>query len=167
MFFLKQKKINKNIFNYYNIIIYIFIKKKSIYNLISNMSSENLNYSFLHINLKLNPDSEILKNKSEIPSKKKTKKKFKIHKIQCLHGCNHAFKTRRQKVLHHNKLDVECSQEKLNLLILLEKFQKTINQLLKFPNEKFTYRQFKRLIKQYNYTKTKVLDRDQFVVMLY
>ena len=76
MFFLKQKKINKNIFNYYKIIIYIFIKKKSIYNLISNMSSENLNYSFLHINLKLNPDSEILKNKSEIPSKKKTKKKI-------------------------------------------------------------------------------------------
>jgi len=131
------------------------------------MSSENLNYSFLHINIKLNPDTETINNKKEIPSKKKIKKKFKIHKIQCLHGCNHAFKTRRQKVLHHNKLDTECSQEKLNLLILLENYQKTINQLLKFPNEKFTYRQFKRLIKQYNYTKTKVLDRDQFLVMLY
>jgi hypothetical protein len=130
------------------------------------MSSENLNYSFLHINIKLGPEPEIVNNKLEIPSKK-TKKKFKIHKIQCQHGCNHAFKTRRQKVLHHNKLDVECSQEKLNLLILLEKFQKSIDQLLKTPNEKFTYRQFKRLIKQYNYTKSKVLDRDQFVVMLY
>ena len=130
------------------------------------MSSDNLNYPYLHINIKLDPEPEIVNNKLEIPSKK-IKKKFKIHKIQCRHGCNHAFKTRRQKVLHHNKLDVECSQEKLNLLILLEKFQKSIDQLLKTPNEKFTYRQFKRLIKQYNYTKSKVLDRDQFVVMLY
>jgi hypothetical protein len=129
------------------------------------MSNENSN-SFLQINIKLDSEHKIDKKRTENFLNKKTENKFKIYKIQCSHGCNHAFKTRRQKVLHHTKLDVECSQEKLNLLILLEKFQKSIDLLLKFPKEKFSYRQYKNVIKQYNYTRTKVLDRDQFVVML-
>ena len=49
-----------------------------------------------------------------------------VGKYQCMHGCNQIFKSRKQKILHHNKLDRECREEKYRLLELLEVFQKAI-----------------------------------------
>ena len=34
----------------------------------------------------------------------------------CAHGCNQFFKSNRQKLLHHDKLDFICHEEKSNLI---------------------------------------------------
>ena len=50
--------------------------------------------------------------------------------IICSHGgiC-HEFKSKKQKIMHHNKLEKECRLEKNNILRLISKYEKTINEL--------------------------------------
>ena len=30
---------------------------------------------------------------------------FKVENYKCNHGCNHSFKTKKQMILHHDKID--------------------------------------------------------------
>lgn len=69
----------------------------------------------------------------------------------CDHSpCTTRFKTKRQKLLHHNKIEKECSSEKIVLLSLLDKFNKTLEKLIiKYPKKPFqslkAYEQIKDL----------------------
>jgi len=106
--------------------------------------------------------SETNENSSKINNKYlNLSKKFKIIKYQCLHGCNHSFKTKRQKILHHFKLDNFCHEEKVNLMKLSQEFNKAIDSLIPDKKEKVKLNGYKKIIKQYNYTCEKALDKAQ------
>ena len=49
----------------------------------------------------------------------------------CQHkGCSHKSKTGKQKMIHHDKLEEECKNEKNNLISLLMVFQNTVNDFI-------------------------------------
>lgn len=50
----------------------------------------------------------------------------------CSHlNCEHSFKTKKQKMMHHDKLDEECRIEKNFLIRLLTSYKDTVNDLIK------------------------------------
>ena len=85
--------------------------------------------------------------------------------IMCTHGglC-HEFKTKKQKIMHHNKLEKECRLEKNYIIRLINKYEKTLN-LLKAENEGISleeYDEFKQLVEQKNKTEKLATDKDLF-----
>ncbi len=88
-------------------------------------------------------------------------KKFKIVKYQCLHGCNHSFKTKRQKILHHFKLDNFCHEEKVNIMKLCQEYNNAIDIIIPDKKEKLKLSRYKKILKQYNYVCEKSLDKAQ------
>lgn len=49
----------------------------------------------------------------------------------CVHkGCNHEFKTPKQKYVHHDKLDEECLSDKSNLIRLISIYSNAIEELI-------------------------------------
>jgi len=86
--------------------------------------------------------------------------------FKCSHGCSHKFKSLRQKILHHNKLDSHCNKEKINLLKLLEQFQKTIIMLTPNKKDRLIYKEYRKAIRQYNIVKNKIKDRAQFEAII-
>ena len=84
--------------------------------------------------------------------------------IICSHGgvC-HEFKSKKQKIMHHNKLEKECRLEKNNILRLISKYEKTINEL-KNENEinLEEYNEYKELLEQKEQTGKIIADRDLF-----
>jgi len=87
------------------------------------------------------------------------------NEIICSHGglC-HEFKTKKQKIMHHNKLEKECRLEKNYIIRLINKYEKAIN-LLKEENEGISleeYDEFNQLVKQKNKTKIITSDKDLF-----
>ena len=98
-------------------------------------------------------DNEVNLNDNDIEQKKNNEgnnedKKFKVEKYECKHGCNHIFRTKRQKILHHDKLDNYCHVEKMNLLLLIEVFENSINKLIPDEKERRKYIQYTLLLKQ-------------------
>ena len=87
-------------------------------------------------------------------------------KCICSHGCNHIFKSIKQKLLHHNKLDKFCHFEKINILILLEQFNLSINKLIPNKKEKENFKEYVLLIKKYNNLKRKIRDNGEFEVIV-
>ncbi len=83
-------------------------------------------------------------------------------KCICRHGCNHIFKSIKQKLLHHDKLDKFCRYEKINILILLEQFNLTINKLIPNKKEKENIKEYILLLKEYNNLKRKIRDNGEF-----
>ena len=88
-------------------------------------------------------------------------KKNKIEKYECKHGCNHIFRTKRQKILHHDKLDNFCHVEKMNLLLLIEVFENTTNKLIPDEKERRKYKQYILLFKQMEIVRQKSIDKIQ------
>lgn len=84
----------------------------------------------------------------------------------CAHGCNQFFKSNRQKLLHHDKLDFICHEEKSNLINLIENFNLVINRLLPYENQKKKYKEYYQLIKQYKRTKKLSKDPLQFETLI-
>ena len=84
----------------------------------------------------------------------------------CAHGCNQFFKSNRQKLLHHDKLDDLCHNEKMNILILLEQFNICINKILP-DEEKEKYKEYILLIKDYQKSKNKMRDKAQFEALVH
>ena len=84
----------------------------------------------------------------------------------CDHGCHHIFKSMRQKLLHHDKLDDLCHNEKMNILILLEQFNICINKILP-DEEKEKYKEYILLIKNYQKSKNKMRDKAQFEALVH
>ena len=87
--------------------------------------------------------------------------KFKIEKYECKHGCNHIFRTKRQKILHHDKLDNICHEEKMNLLLLIEIFEDSINKLIPRELERRKFIEYTVLLKQIARVKKKAIDKIQ------
>ena len=82
----------------------------------------------------------------------------------CSHnGCEHTFKTKKQKLMHHDKLDEECRMEKYALLRLLVCFKKGIEELVgKDKVNKMECKDYTELLKQKIITQHAVADQGQF-----
>ena len=87
------------------------------------------------------------------------------NEIICSHGglC-HEFKTKKQKIMHHNKLEKECRLEKNYLIRLINNYQNAINKMKKDDdtislNE---YDEYKRLLNQKNKVEKITTDKDLF-----
>ena len=104
-------------------------------------------------------DNNIEKNKNNEGNNED--KKFKVEKYECKHGCNHTFRTKRQKILHHDKLDNYCHVEKMNLLLLIEVFENSINKLIPDEKERRKYIQYTLLLKQIGIVRKKTIDKIQ------
>ena len=55
---------------------------------------------------------------------------FKVENYKCNHGCNHSFKTKKQMILHHDKIDNFCFNEKKLLIKLIESYQNSLDKIL-------------------------------------
>ncbi len=111
-------------------------------------------------------DNVVNLNDNDIEQKKNNEgnnedKKFKVEKYECKHGCNHIFRTKRQKILHHDKLDNYCHVEKMNLLLLIEVFENSINKLIPDEKERRKYIQYTLLLKQIGIVRKKTIDKIQ------
>ena len=92
----------------------------------------------------------------------------KIHdkkEIVCSHGglC-HEFKTKKQKIMHHNKLEKECRLEKNYIIRLINNYQKAINILKKSEHiiSLDEYKEYEELLKQRKMTEKMATDKDLF-----
>ena len=87
------------------------------------------------------------------------------NEIICSHGglC-HEFKTKKQKIMHHNKLEKECRLEKNYIIRLINNYQKAINILR--TNENIIsleeYDEYKELLEQKIKTEQMTTDKDLF-----
>ena len=59
---------------------------------------------------------------------------FKVENYKCNHGCNHSFKTKKQMILHHDKIDNFCFNEKKLLIKLIESYQNSVDKILSEQN---------------------------------
>ena len=59
---------------------------------------------------------------------------FKVENYKCNHGCNHRFKTKKQMILHHDKIDNFCFNEKKLLIKLIESYQNSVDKILSEQN---------------------------------
>ena len=87
------------------------------------------------------------------------------NEIICFHsGLCHEFKTKKQKIMHHNKLERECRLEKNYIIRLINNFQMAINEL-KNNDEGISleeYEEYKNLLKQRNKTEKITTDIELF-----
>lgn len=91
-----------------------------------------------------------------------THKEIEEQPFTCEHySCFTRFKTKRQKILHHNKLEKECMSEKNILIKLLGKMKSTLSLVIsKYPKRELeelkTYQEIKMV---YNdIIKNKIMD---------
>ena len=103
-------------------------------------------------------NKEQIKEQKSIPIKKVIKSSSQIFK--CGHGCYEVFKSQRQKLLHHDKLDYICQEEKSNLMNLITNYNLVLNKLLPTRRQRKKYKDYFQLVKQYQ--KTKRLSKDPF-----
>ena len=88
--------------------------------------------------------------------------------VNCFHnGLCHKFKTRKTKVMHHNKLELECRKEKINILKLIAAFDKAVVDIIKENDEKKEkylqeLKEFNDVEKQKNKVKKICLDKDLY-----
>ena len=76
----------------------------------------------------------------------------------CQHkGCSHKSKTGKQKMIHHDKLEEECKNEKNNLISLLMAFQNSISDFIGNINDVNNTDTLLDQKKQYDY-KDKIID---------
>jgi hypothetical protein len=87
------------------------------------------------------------------------------NEIICSHGSMcHEFKTKKQKIMHHNKLEKECRLEKNYLIRLINNYQMTLN-IIKKEDENIPlseYDEYKVLLKQKNKVENITTDKDLF-----
>jgi len=87
------------------------------------------------------------------------------NEIMCSHGglC-HEFKTKKQKIMHHNKLEKECRLEKNYIIRLINNYQKAINVLKKEQDiiSLDDYDEYKELLEQKNKTEKITTDKELF-----
>ena len=91
--------------------------------------------------------------------------------VNCFHnGFCHSFKTKKTKVMHHNKLEVECRKEKNNILKLIDIFSKAVDSLIKesYKNNEekekifLELKEFNDVEKQKNKVNNICLDKDSY-----
>ena len=80
----------------------------------------------------------------------------------CSHiNCGHEFKTKKQKIMHHDKLENECRMEKNYLIRLLNNFKDCIGKICNL-NDIVNYKEMKDVEKQLKITVNSVNDEEQF-----
>jgi hypothetical protein len=80
----------------------------------------------------------------------------------CSHiNCGHEFKTKKQKIMHHDKLENECRMEKNYLIRLLTNFKDCIGKISNL-NDIANYKEMKDVQKQLKITINSVNDEEQF-----
>ena len=86
--------------------------------------------------------------------------------INCFHnGFCHKFKSKKTKIMHHNKLEIECRKEKNNILKLISNFSKAIFDIIKEINgEEYlsNLKEFTEVQKQNMLVKNIFLDKDLY-----
>lgn len=84
----------------------------------------------------------------------------KKYMFSCNHGsCLINFKTKRQKYLHHDKLENECRNEHVTLLNLLKTFRNVIGNLYqKTTKKEMSFISYKSLDEEYNKISQMFLD---------
>jgi uncharacterized Zn-finger protein len=89
----------------------------------------------------------------------------------CSHlGCKHTFKTKKQKIMHHDKLEDECRSDKNYLMSLIASFKSSLNDIL---NE-YSKEEINKICEKFNisiHKQTKkveevVLDKEQYDALL-
>ena len=113
----------------------------------------------------ININQGIIKEKNVINSLNKETNSSN-GEFSCQHGCHQLFKSKRQKLLHHDKLDYICHEEKSNLINLIEHFNFAINKLIPTSKEKCNYKEYLNLVKQYKRTKNLSKDPIQFEILI-
>lgn len=82
---------------------------------------------------------------------------------QCSHkNCKRSFKSKKQKLIHHEKIEIECTMEKRNILKLLLGFQNAISNLEEKYKNIIQSTEYKNVQKQNNKIKNYLLDTNQF-----
>lgn len=82
-------------------------------------------------------------------------------------GCNMKFKTKKQKLIHHNKMEVECKIERNSLVKLLKRFKELFAAVQdQGIYDVTTLDNHKNLKKLYEETERKLIDPDYFHCML-
>ena len=80
----------------------------------------------------------------------------------CTHlNCNHEFKTKKQKIMHHDKLECECRKEKNYLFRLLTSFKDCIDNIISI-DEVCKFKEMEDVEKQLKFTKNAINDEEQF-----
>jgi len=92
----------------------------------------------------------------------------------CQHkGCFHKSKTIKQRLMHHDKLEIECKEEKNNLFNLLNNFRNSIKNILhlnsdliedleKFEGNEDIKKEIRNVKKQANILYDAAIDKDQY-----
>lgn len=83
-------------------------------------------------------------------------------------GCNMKFKTKKQKLIHHNKMEPECKHERISLVKLIKRFKTFVEHIDnsgKVENMK-SLDSYINLQKTYEDTEKKLLDPDYFHCIL-
>ncbi len=68
-------------------------------------------------------------SEKNIPEHKETNL-FKVENYKCKHGCNYKFKTKKQMILHHDKIDSLCFNEKKLLINLIESYKNSLDKII-------------------------------------
>lgn len=86
--------------------------------------------------------------------------------ILCCHpGCKHSFKTKKQKLMHHDKLESQCKNEKNLIIKLLSEYKKCFNSLYSQNNLSLSENGktvYQNLNKEIDVVKEKVMDFSMF-----
>jgi hypothetical protein len=78
------------------------------------------------------------------------------------HDCSMKFKTKKQKLLHHNKLEPECKLQKMALTKVIAHFKKIYLLLSEGKSIKHT-EQFLKLKRNYDMAERNTSDSDYFL----
>ena len=91
--------------------------------------------------------------------------------ISCLHnGVCHKFKSKKTKIMHHNKLESECIREKNLILRLISNYSKAIIEIMKKDNEKVNLsklKEYNEVEKQIIKVKNISLDKEVYDSLFY
>ena len=85
--------------------------------------------------------------------------------VNCFHnGLCHKFKTKKTKVMHHNKLEVECRKEKINIMKLIDIFTRAVVDIVKDNEINYLQelKEFDDVKKQKNKVKRFCYDEDLY-----
>ena len=86
---------------------------------------------------------------------------FRVENYRCVHGCNHSFKSKKQMILHHDKIDSFCQNEKMLLIKLIESYQNSLEQILHNDNKFKQTHEYLDLKEQFKRTKDCSMDKCQ------
>ena len=86
-----------------------------------------------------------------------------VKDVTCFHnGICHKFKTKKTKIMHHNKLEPECRQEKNIIMRLITTFSKSIIDIVKEKEYLLNLKEFEEVEKQKNKIRNISLDKEQY-----